>query len=964
MRQLLVLCLALGAAGVHAQIEQPSPEQGQGQRQKPAPGQPQPSSPSGQPVFRAGVEILTVDATVVDRDGRQVIDLTANEFVVEVDGDPRPVVSAEYVKLVDDTPRPIGAPPPKPPTPSPDEAFFSTNRRTLAPGRSILLLVDQGNIRVGEGRLMMRSAVKFVDGLSPSDRVAMVAIPSGALVDFTTEHERVREALLATVGLASPYRGRYHISLTEAIVTVEHSDPVLRNQLMLRECGGAVGAVEITRCEVDVEHEAGEIVNQQRQQTSASLRAMRATLGSLAAMEGPKSVILISEGLVLEGLGGEVDEIAAIAADVRASLDVMLLDVPAVDVADRLRPTTPQQDRERQVTGLESLAGLARGGLHRIISTGDNAFARVMRSIAGHYLIGVEAGGKDRDGRRHRIQVKTNRRGVTVLSRRGFLASASAAATTPADAVRRALRSPLAVNDAPMRMSTWTYKESGSSKVRVLIAAEVERSPTQSLNYTAGLVVIDRNNRGVANNVEARTLLQSEHNPAVAVFAGSVTLDPGTYTLRFALADSEGRIGSVERKFDAWDMAAGSLTVGDLLVGEAPAAPGDAIVPAIEPRVGNGRLAALMEVYDAKLSLEALQATLEILSAEGTPPLSTTPLQIGNGRSPEVGVLQGNVNTAVLPPGRYLARATVRQGGKPMGHIVRPFTVIPAARAIADGGSPIPSPLPNELLASMLTNLPLVDSKALLQPTVLATVFSNAEQTRPAAKSALVAARAGKIGPAALEALSSGDQAVAAFLRGVDLFGQGQHDRALQQLQVALQQAPTFAPTRLYLGAVLAHSQRHREAASLLQSVSPDVAGVAPVAAMTGLSWLRAGDAANAIAVLEKSAAINSIDATRTLALAYVVAQRPGDAVPLLARYLENHPKEPEALLAAIYATYARYASGAGDAAGSPSWRAATLATDRTRALGWAKTFAALKSPHQPMVEAWMEYLKRLKAEG
>ena len=40
------------------------------------------------------------------------------EFVVEVDGDPRPVVSAEYIKLVDDTPVPVGtkrvvAPPPE-----------------------------------------------------------------------------------------------------------------------------------------------------------------------------------------------------------------------------------------------------------------------------------------------------------------------------------------------------------------------------------------------------------------------------------------------------------------------------------------------------------------------------------------------------------------------------------------------------------------------------------------------------------------------------------------------------------------------------------------------------------------------------------------------------------------------------------------------------------------------------------
>ena len=37
--------------------------------------------------FAGGVDLLTVDATVVDREGRQITDLTAADFTVEVDGD-------------------------------------------------------------------------------------------------------------------------------------------------------------------------------------------------------------------------------------------------------------------------------------------------------------------------------------------------------------------------------------------------------------------------------------------------------------------------------------------------------------------------------------------------------------------------------------------------------------------------------------------------------------------------------------------------------------------------------------------------------------------------------------------------------------------------------------------------------------------------------------------------------------
>ncbi|MBP7775902.1 MAG: hypothetical protein KA371_02105 [Acidobacteria bacterium] len=59
--------------------------------QAPAP----PSTPGNQPpVFRAGVEVLPLDVTVLDADGRQIVDLTMAEFTVEVDGKLRRLVSA------------------------------------------------------------------------------------------------------------------------------------------------------------------------------------------------------------------------------------------------------------------------------------------------------------------------------------------------------------------------------------------------------------------------------------------------------------------------------------------------------------------------------------------------------------------------------------------------------------------------------------------------------------------------------------------------------------------------------------------------------------------------------------------------------------------------------------------------------------------------------------------------------
>ncbi len=550
----------------------------------PAPAQQTPPQPQP-PIFRAGVDLLSVDITALDNNGRQIVDLTPAEFVVEVDGDARKVATAEFIRLVDPF-RVVGAP--RKVAPPVDETFFSSNQKGAPIGRLILILVDQGNIRTGSARPSMQSARKFVDALEPEDRVAVVSIPApGELVDFTVDHDKVREALMRIVGSQHALRTRFNISITEAIAVYMRSDAQLAAEVVLRECGQAGSAADLERCEREVEQDAAEIVNDVRHRTQDSIAGMRATLKSLANIEGPKSVIVISEGLILEGPTSDVDDLALVAADSRASLDVLLLDVPQFDASQDRRPTTPRQDRELAVTGLESLAGASRGSLYRINTSAEFAFNRISQSLDGHYLLGVESRPRDRDGKRHNISVKTTRRGVTIRSRRTFLTSVSAKATTAVDAVTRALRSPLPINDLPIRVSTWVYKEPGNSRLRVLVAGEVERLVDQSLDYTAGLLLVNRQNRGLLPPVELKKLAAKDGDPGTAVYAGSLTVDPGTYRLHVALADSEGRVGSVNRSVEAWAMDPSSLSVGDLLLGGLAASGPAALSPAVEPFINH-----------------------------------------------------------------------------------------------------------------------------------------------------------------------------------------------------------------------------------------------------------------------------------------------------------------------------------------------------------------------------------------
>src|SRR5205814_5036671 len=132
-----------------------------------------------QPIFRGGVEVIEVDASVVDDRGHPVADLRGPEFAVTVDGKPRKVVSADFVAV-----RPEARP--RNGDPQTADSAFSSNASSVL-GRLIVIAVDRDSISFGEGRVATRAAGKFLDKLRPSDKVAVVTVPhDGRSAGFTS----------------------------------------------------------------------------------------------------------------------------------------------------------------------------------------------------------------------------------------------------------------------------------------------------------------------------------------------------------------------------------------------------------------------------------------------------------------------------------------------------------------------------------------------------------------------------------------------------------------------------------------------------------------------------------------------------------------------------------------------------------------------------------------------------------
>src|SRR5687768_2258549 len=131
--------------------------------------------PEPQPTFRAQVDVMTLDVTVLDRNGVPVEDLRPGDFVVKVGDDTRRVISAELISTNRGDPRAVVASPPR---------FFSTNA-TAVTGRKVMFAVDQLQIAPGTLAPLLTSARQFLDGLLPNDLAAFVAFPApGPRVPF------------------------------------------------------------------------------------------------------------------------------------------------------------------------------------------------------------------------------------------------------------------------------------------------------------------------------------------------------------------------------------------------------------------------------------------------------------------------------------------------------------------------------------------------------------------------------------------------------------------------------------------------------------------------------------------------------------------------------------------------------------------------------------------------------------
>ena len=473
------LLVAILAPPHAARAQQPAAQRPAPTTQPPQPQPtPSPTEVDEDEVVRITTNLVQVDAVVLDRDGRQVTDLRAEDFEVSEDGKQQAITNFSYVDTAPAAPsrpaaaRPGGAAPP------------ALRARREQVRRTIAIVVDDLGMAFANLPPARRALRKFIDEqVQPGDLVAVIRTGGevGALQQFTTDKRQMSAAV---------ERVRYN--------------PCSRRGI---EGGPTLPAIPPPLCSYGSER--------------GTLNALRYTVEGMRELPGRKSLIIFSDSLSLyernldefAGLepatGGparptipgranspfgrlpgvnspetspevrraerhmitdplkQLGEMAVRASVVIYTIDTRGLQTLGLTAADDTSGLSPDQVTNalgaRRSDDFEAGEGAAalteQTGGFRVRNANDipRALGRIMEDLKGYYLLGYRPRGETFDRRFHRITVRVkNRPGLQVRSRRGFFGLVEEERTAPrtiADRFNLALASPFSAGDIGVQLT-------------------------------------------------------------------------------------------------------------------------------------------------------------------------------------------------------------------------------------------------------------------------------------------------------------------------------------------------------------------------------------------------------------------------------------------------------------------------------------------------------------------------------
>ena len=688
-------------------------------------------APSGQR-FRSGIDLVTVDVVVLDRDGQPVPGLTRAEFTVLEDGRPQAITDFQSIELpLPDAARDLESPRP-PAARRLSSNQLATNR---LPGRSLVLVFDDLNLTRQQGAETKAAIRRFLaTGVTSQDAVSLVTTSGGgwfhartpaglaqltALLDRhegkfvydtsaerMTDFEAMRVHIFQDMIVAARIRRRFE---SYRVAGLEPTTvPNARDDMpTIGETPGNVGVVEPY-----IESRAAAAYSAAVARNRVVMRVLERAVEALGTMRGRKSVMLFSKGFIHDQETRGFRTVSEAAR--RANVAIYFIDARGLVAttsnftASEGSPTDARDlgavfadialDAEGAVSVAEDSGGFA------IRDTNDLAAGldRISRESRTYYLLGYAPENTRADGRFRRLEVKVSRKGLRVRARRGYFApdAAEPRRDNVGDLdpeVLQALDAPRDLADLPVRATALVFDRATDDAARVIVAADVDPGPFQlepDADRFTGIVEYAI----AATHLETGRVFRFEQTTELNLrpetrrrleitwytLARELTLPAGAYQARIVVRDrNSGRIGSVTHDFEV-PPPGGFRVSSPILTDQLQSDPaGSAPRPVVVARrtfASGTTLFCQFHVYGATPDPRgeaSVSSDWVLRRADGSLVREMPPRPIAPAAGRGFVRLYG-ISLASLPPGDYELALGVRdalRGGRI--EIREPFTVVP-----------------------------------------------------------------------------------------------------------------------------------------------------------------------------------------------------------------------------------------------------------------------------------------------
>jgi VWFA-related protein len=374
------------------------------------------------PVFRSGIDSISVDVSVTDRQGRPVTDLTAADFEIREEGKPQSVETFKLVQIDGDRERPM----PTHDILSPSEHAREVSRED---NRLLVIFLDDYHTRLQNGWVVREKLAQFVLGLQPYDLVALTTPlrPASALT-FSRNHE-------ATATQIMNFKGRKYNYLPEHPIEAQYQNELpavqerMRNRWViasLRALCEYMGSLRNGRKTILYVSEGMTNTFPQGVQTVGSPRlepyTPLGTFGAPDAGSAQNSAQLRESMELVMDLSSRIFNVAARTNTAIYTIDPRGLANFEYSVADSVGLDMDKRMLAQTTDVLRTIADETDG--RAIVNRNDPlpALEQMMRDGSAYYLLGYTSSAGFRDGKFHKIDVRVNRRDVDVRHRKGYWA--------------------------------------------------------------------------------------------------------------------------------------------------------------------------------------------------------------------------------------------------------------------------------------------------------------------------------------------------------------------------------------------------------------------------------------------------------------------------------------------------------------------------------------------------------------